>query len=181
MQRFRVIRKRAAGFLLFSNDEQIRIEYVAMKPNWLSHVQVFTQLSGVVLSCYPVGLINRGVPWWLVLCLAGTAFGLWALSHNRIGNFRIYPEPRRGAELVTTGPYRLVRHPMYTALIVMMFGIAGYNGHLVNAAGVILVTVAVISKAIREEQFLVDHFQEYRDYAAATPRFIPYAGGSLRK
>ncbi len=145
-----------------------------MKPNWLSHVQVSAQLIGVVLSCYPVGLVNRGAPWWLVLCLAGAGFGLWALFHNRIGNFRIYPEPRPGAELVTTGPYGLVRHPMYSALMVMMIGIAAYNGHLLNAAGVVLVAVAVIGKAIREERFLGEHFRGYRDYARDTPRFIPY-------
>jgi protein-S-isoprenylcysteine O-methyltransferase Ste14 len=145
-----------------------------MKPNWLSHVQVSAQLAGIALSCYPVGLVNHGAPWWLALCVAGTTFGLWALFHNRIGNFRIYPEPHPGAELITTGPYRLVRHPMYTALIVMMLGVALYNGHLVNAAGLILVTVAVAGKAIREERFLGDHFRNYREYAAATPRFIPY-------
>lgn len=145
-----------------------------MKPNWLSHVQVSAQLIGVVLSCYPVGLVNRGASWWLMLCLAGAGFGLWALCHNRIGNFRIYPEPRSGAELVTTGPYALVRHPMYTALIVMMLGIAAYNGHPLNAAGVALVAVAVIGKATREERFLGEHFPAYRNYARDTPRFIPY-------
>lgn len=145
-----------------------------MKPNWLSHVQVTTQLAGVALSCFPVGLLNRGSPGWLMLCLAGTAFGMWALFHNRVGNFRIYPEPRPGAELITSGPYRLVRHPMYTALMVMMLGVALYNGHVVNAAGFILVTVAVAGKAVREERFLGDRFRGYREYAAATPRFIPY-------
>lgn len=146
-----------------------------MKPNWLSHLQVFVQLSGVVLSCYPVGLVNRGAPWWLLLCLAGTVFGLWALLHNRVGNFRVYPEPRAGAELITTGPYRLVRHPMYTALVVMMIGVAGYNGHALNAIGVALVIIAVATKAVREERFLAVSFPEYRGYAAATPRFVPYA------
>lgn len=145
-----------------------------MKPNWLSHVQVAVQLIGVVLSCYPVGLVNRGSTWWLVLCLAGTLLGLWALNHNRVGNFRVYPEPRPDTELVTTGPYRLVRHPMYTALIVMMLGIAGYNGHVVNAAGLVLAAVAVTAKASREERFLAARFPDYEDYAANTSRFIPH-------
>jgi len=152
-----------------------------MKPNWLSHLQVFVQLSGVVLSCYPVELINRGAPWWLLLCMAGTAFGLWALLHNRVGNFRVYPEPRAGAELITTGPYRLVRHPMYTALVVMMIGVAGYNGHAVNAIGVGLVAIAVATKAAREERFLAGSFPEYQDYAAGTPCFVPFACGARRK
>jgi protein-S-isoprenylcysteine O-methyltransferase Ste14 len=145
-----------------------------MKPNWLSHVQVAAQLIGVVLSCYPIGLVNRGSAWWLVLCLAGTLFGLWALNHNRIGNFRVYPEPRPDTELITTGPYRLVRHPMYTALFVMMLGIAGYNGHVLNAAGLVVVAMAVVTKANREEQFLAGQFAEYEDYAGNTSRFVPF-------
>lgn len=145
-----------------------------MKPNWLSHVQVAGQLAGVILACYPVGLVNRGSPWWLVLCLAGLIAGLWALFHNRIGNFGIYPEPKPRTLLITRGPYRLVRHPMYVALIVMMGGVAGYNGHVLNILGLALTAVAVITKAAREERFLHARFSEYAAYARATPGFIPF-------
>lgn len=145
-----------------------------MKPDWLSHIQVSGQLVGIALSCYPVGMLNRGSPWWLLLCLAGTVFGLWALFHNRIGNFRIYPEPKPNAELVTSGPYRLVRHPMYSALVVMMLGVVAYNGHWLNLLGLVLVAVAVVGKALREERFLNARFTEYAGYARATPRFIPF-------
>lgn len=145
-----------------------------MKPNWLSHAQVALQLGGVVLACYPVGMQNRGSPWWLALCLAGLIFGLWALFHNRIGNFGVYPEPKSHAELITTGPYRLVRHPMYSALIVMMLGVAAYNGHLLNGLGFMLVIAAVTGKAVREERFLRSRFPDYDQYAGGTPRFIPF-------
>lgn len=40
----------------------------------------------------------------------------WAVWANRPGNFNIRPAPRAGARLVTQGPYRLIRHPMYTAV-----------------------------------------------------------------
>ncbi len=144
-----------------------------MKPGSLSHIQVAAQLAGVLLACYPVGLVNRGAPWWLALCLPGALFGLWALWHNRIGNFSVYPEPRDNAHLVTSGPYRLVRHPMYSALVLMMLGIAGYNGHILNLVGLVLVVVAVTTKAVREERYLQARFSGYADYARATPRFLP--------
>jgi protein-S-isoprenylcysteine O-methyltransferase Ste14 len=144
-----------------------------MRSNWLSRGQVAVQVAGIVLSCYPVGLANRGAYGWLVLSLAGAAFGLWTLFHNRIGNFRIYPEPRPQTLLVTSGPYRLVRHPMYCALLLAMLGIATYNGHALNLSGFVLVVVAVYSKAVREESFLKARFPEYAGYARTTPRFIP--------
>jgi len=43
-----------------------------MKPDWLSHAQVAAQLVGLALACYPVGTLNRGFPWWLVLCMKET-------------------------------------------------------------------------------------------------------------
>jgi len=139
----------------------------------LSHLQVSVQLAGVALCCWPVGLLNQGSAGWLLLCLAGAAAGIWTLFHNRMGNFGIYPEPRPGAELITSGPYQWVRHPMYSALILMMIGVTGYNGHGLNAGGLVLVAVAVVTKAGREERFLMERFRGYRAYAAATRRFIP--------
>lgn len=146
-----------------------------MKPNRLSHIQVAGQLAGIFLACYPVGLVNRGAPWWLALCLPGVLFGVWALFHNRIGNFSVYPEPKNHAHLVTSGPYRMVRHPMYSALILMMLGITGYNGHVLNLLGFVLVLAAVTTKAVREERFLRARFSGYADYARTTPRFLPFA------
>lgn len=145
----------------------------SIRPNWLSHGQVALQFTGIGLSCYPVGLVNSGSYGWLVFCLAGTAFGVWALFHNRIGNFRVYPEPRPHTSLVTNGPYCLVRHPMYSALLLIMLGIALYSGHALNLIGLLLVAAAVASKAVREERFLSARFPEYTGYARATPRFVP--------
>lgn len=140
----------------------------------LSHVQVITQLLGVGLCCYPVGWVNLGSTWWLLLCLLGSILGLWVLFHNPIGNFSIYPELKPNAKLIITGPYKWIRHPMYGALIVMMFGIVGYNGSGFNLIGLFLVILAVVTKAIREEKFLLQLFPKYFEYSQKTKRFIPF-------
>jgi len=138
-----------------------------------SHILVALQLIGVAISCYPVGMENRGFVTALVLCVLGGALGVYTLLHNKIGNFSVYPEPRVQAILVTSGPYRYVRHPMYVALCTMMFGIALYNGHWMNFLGGVLVTFVVLTKAGIEEQHLVRKFANYRNYADSTSRFIP--------
>ncbi|OZG75264.1 hypothetical protein BTA51_02445 [Hahella sp. CCB-MM4] len=139
-----------------------------------SHVLVALQLIGITLSCWPVGWINRGSVGWLVVVLLGTVAGLATLGYNKIGNFSIYPEPKPHVKLVTNGPYRFVRHPMYSSLFIMMVGIAGYNWHWLNAIGVGCVVLAVSGKAVMEERFLREMFSVYDEYAAKTPRFVPW-------
>ena len=137
----------------------------------LSHALVVTQLSGVALACYPTA--PQGSYAWLVVCAAGAMLGVATLFFNRPGNFSVYPEIKREAVLITGGPYRFVRHPMYCALLTMMIGIAIFNGGLSNVLGALLVAAAVVAKALREEQLLRTRFPDYAQYAAVTGRFFP--------
>ncbi|MFC1680326.1 methyltransferase family protein [Pseudomonadota bacterium] len=146
-----------------------------MQKSQTSHLLVAGQLGCVALCCYPQGWQNLGSPWWLALCAAGALLGVVVLIFNRPGNFSIYPEVREGASLITEGPYRWVRHPMYTALMLMMIGVAGYNGHTINYAAASMLIVIVVTKAFREEKLLPQVFPEYPAYARTTKRFIPHA------
>ncbi len=139
----------------------------------LSHLLVAAQLAGVALGCYPVGLVQRGPGAALGLCLVGAVLGLFALGYNRPGNFSIYPQPKAGGRLVTAGPYRFIRHPMYTSLMLMMAGISLYNGHPLNVAGAALVVIVVVTKALIEERLLAAAFPEFAAYRARTWRFVP--------
>ncbi len=53
----------------------------------------------------------------LALLAGAVALGLWTLFHNRPGNFNIRPEPKASGRLVTGGPYRYLRNPMYSAVL----------------------------------------------------------------
>jgi len=138
-----------------------------------SHLLVILQVVFLVLSCYPVGLTNTGSVYFLLLCAAGAGLGLFVLYYNRPSNFAVYPEVRVEARLVTQGPYKYVRHPMYVALVLMMVGIAGYNGHWINFAGAAGIATVVYLKSLREEDLLQQAFAEYAEYRARTARFLP--------
>lgn len=108
--------------------------------------------------------------------LAGTALllGLWALTANRPGNFNIRPVPRPGGELVRHGPYRWVRHPMYTSLLLAGAAagrLAADNGTWLAYAG--LVAVLLVKSGV-EERGLVARYPDYQDYRRGTRRFIPW-------
>ncbi len=140
----------------------------------ISHLQVAAQFTGIALTLVPVPGTPHGPAAALAACVAGAALGIATLAHNRLGNFRVYPEPKSGARLVTSGPYALIRHPMYSALLLMMAGIAAWNAHPLNLAGLALTAAAVVSKAAREERFLMAAFDGYDAYRARTRRFIPW-------
>jgi protein-S-isoprenylcysteine O-methyltransferase Ste14 len=76
--------------------------------------------------------------------------------------------------LVTTGPYRFTRHPIYTP--VCLFTVPGVIAHWTwfsALLGAIVVASALIRMSF-EEKLLVARYPEYAQYAATTPRMIPF-------
>lgn len=111
--------------------------------------------------------------------LAGAAavgLGLWVFAWNRPGNFNIRPEPRDGGRLVVGGPYRRMRHPMYSALLLGMAAVAAASPDLPRIAGWLALLLVLFGKSSMEERLLLQRWPEYAAYRARTWRFIPKPG-----
>jgi protein-S-isoprenylcysteine O-methyltransferase Ste14 len=109
----------------------------------------------------------------LVIQIAGTAIGIWALFVMGIGNINISPRVKQGAVLVTRGPYKLIRHPMYLAVLLVTWPlIIDRFSFLLITAGFIL-TMDLIIKMLFEERLLKQQFVEYEAYMRTTKRLIP--------
>jgi len=77
-------------------------------------------------------------------------------------------------QLITTGPYGRVRHPLYTSVLGLGLGLALLTAHILFVVFAILAPVGVIVRAPKEEQMLLERFGEaYRPYMQATGRFLP--------
>jgi protein-S-isoprenylcysteine O-methyltransferase Ste14 len=108
------------------------------------------------------------------LCVAGLAFALWArvtLGRNWSGVVTL----KEGHELVERGPYRFVRHPIYTGMLIMSFAIALVQSHLAGVVGVLLMFASFWIKLGREETLMLRQFPErYAAYQQRVKRIIPF-------
>ena len=113
-------------------------------------------------------------PTALSVLIMGVSIGLWALNHNKLGNFNVQPKHKEGSYLVTTGIYGLIRHPMYTSVIVMMFSFVMATPTWIEGILFILLVCTLILKAQKEEVGLSAVHPEYQAYRKKTKYFIPY-------
>jgi protein-S-isoprenylcysteine O-methyltransferase Ste14 len=138
------------------------------------------QFFGAVLLLAPVAQL-----WWPVaepvrwamagLVAAGFAFCWWARLHlGRLWSGAVVR--KEGHHIVDTGPYALVRHPIYTGLILSGFATAVARGGLVPLAGAGLIVVAWTIKARLEERLLRAELgaAAYDAYAQRTPMLVPF-------
>lgn len=114
----------------------------------------------------------------LGLVLVGAGLLLAAAGVLQLGrNLSPLPVPKSGAGLVTTGPYRLVRHPIYGGLILLAFGWALAFGGWLTFGSAIALFVLLERKAAREERRLLERFAEYGAYRRRTRKLLPFVFG----
>jgi protein-S-isoprenylcysteine O-methyltransferase Ste14 len=112
---------------------------------------------------------------WAVLTAAGLLFTWWARIHlGRLWSDWVVK--KAGHHVVDTGPYRLVRHPIYVGLIFAALATAIEKGTSFALLGVAIVTLAFYIKARREERFLRAELGEnaYDAYARKTAMLVPF-------
>ncbi len=114
--------------------------------------------------------------WPLVgVVVGGYAFCWWARLH--LGSlWSGTVTTKEGHHVVDTGPYRLVRHPIYTGLIIAGFGLAFLKLEIVPILGAVIWSLSFWVKARMEEGFLRAELgaESYDAYAAKTPMLIPF-------
>jgi protein-S-isoprenylcysteine O-methyltransferase Ste14 len=120
--------------------------------------------------------LNAGLKWILA---AMTATGLLFVWWARIHLGRLWSDwitKKAGHHVVDTGPYRIVRHPIYLGLIFAAFATALEKGTSFALFGAAILTFAFYTKARREERFLRVELGEdaYGAYARKTPMLVPF-------
>ena len=132
-----------------------------------------------MLACLAAGLLSSTHSRNGLLTLGGTVFLLAGAACGLFGavalgrNLTPFPRAGSGARLVCNGIYRLMRHPLYAALMYASFGWALFRGSWPACITAAALTLFLNAKARREEQWLLEQFPAYSDYAQRVKRFIP--------
>jgi protein-S-isoprenylcysteine O-methyltransferase Ste14 len=119
------------------------------------------------------------LPTWLRLMsvplgLIATVGMIWVHMTLR-ENFSGKLEIRDDHTLVTTGPYRWVRHPMYTAVIILFIAVFLLTANwFIGLVGIVMNVAVIVTRTPKEEAMLVETFGEpYVEYMERTPRYLP--------
>jgi protein-S-isoprenylcysteine O-methyltransferase Ste14 len=146
---------------------------------------VALQVAAILLVALAGGLGQQGrdvsfgssplVPVGWLLLVAGLALIVSGVAALRgAASFAVVPRPSAGGQLVESGPYRIVRHPVYAGLILTSLGSAAIRvTPLALLACVILFTVLDLKRR-REEAWLVERFPDYPAYRRRTRALVPF-------
>ena len=139
---------------------------------WASLAAVLLMVTGLLGQFYTGHLFGRSP---LAIGVQIAAAGLMIAARLAFGlrSFHAAANPTAGG-LVTSGPYKYIRHPIYAAVIYFVWAGALDRWSWVAIAGASAVTVSGFVRMLAEERLVVARYPEYRDYQARVRRIVPY-------
>ncbi len=165
VSRASLLRPRSHGFYRFFAWELILVLLLMNIPHWFADWAAWHQLISWVLLCACI------VPLW---------FGVQALQHRGKADARQRGEPEllgfeRTTELVTDGIYRYIRHPLYSSLFILDWGIFFKHPSWLGLVLAGVTSLLLVATARRDEAECVQTFgSAYRRYMERTRMFVPY-------
>lgn len=126
----------------------------------------------LVWLAFQRALLGTG-PVTIAIQAAACLLMIWARLTFGLRSFHAAANPTAGG-LVTRGPYRFLRHPIYSAILYFVWaGIAAHPARATILVG-LLASALLGVRMLAEEQLLLERYPEYAEYARRTPRILPF-------
>jgi len=109
----------------------------------------------------------------MLFILLSVLLAFWAIITMQKSKLRISPIPSARATLITDGPYKYIRHPMYASILLASFGLLILNFSWVRLCFACALAFVLIVKLEWEEKMLSNKFINYPEYKKRTKRLLP--------
>ncbi|MEO7835252.1 MAG: isoprenylcysteine carboxylmethyltransferase family protein [Ginsengibacter sp.] len=116
-------------------------------PHWLQLTGIFFSVAGIIISFASVVALNK--------------------------NLSAFPTPKQSAQLIQSGIYKYIRHPIYSGILFFTFGFSMYSENTLRLIIFLMLLILFRFKAAYEEKLLQDKFPNYNDYKKTVGMFLP--------
>jgi protein-S-isoprenylcysteine O-methyltransferase Ste14 len=121
-------------------------------------------------------MVTHSIAWTCAVAIAaGFLFSWWARIHlGALWSGRI--TTKKDHRVIDTGPYALVRHPIYTGILIAVYATAAVKGTVLGLVGAAIITAGAFMKARLEEDWLVRELEAdaYARYRRRVPMLLPF-------
>jgi protein-S-isoprenylcysteine O-methyltransferase Ste14 len=139
----------------------------------MSYIYVVIQSLFIIV----IGITGPAVPqnpFYLVGAIIGVFIMVWSLWTMRLSNLNVMPDLKANSILVTSGPYKWIRHPMYAGGLLIMLMLVLNHFTLLRVGYWLVLWLDLHFKLVLEEKLLAGKFPEYPAYKQRTKRLIPF-------
>ena len=133
---------------------------------------VVIQLSCIIVIFISGTALPGNVLYYFIIVLFLIP-GLWALFNMKF-RFNVAPELLPGSKIITSGPYKYIRHPMYTTVLGTTLTVVIFSFTYFLLMIWLILFITLLMKLSYEEFLLEKEFGGYADYKAKTKRIIPF-------
>jgi protein-S-isoprenylcysteine O-methyltransferase Ste14 len=137
------------------------------------YLLVSLQMLSLLYIATTASVISNNTGGLLVEC-AGIFLAIRAIYVMKINNMNITPTIKENSEMVVSGPYKVIRHPMYLAQIIAVIPLIIDYYTIYRLGAIIILAVTLLIKINYEEKQLVKHFPKYKDYTKKTFKLLPF-------
>ncbi len=148
-----------------------------MKPKNVKDI-VYVGLQLLLLLLFiidiPIYTLPNILPDFIYGFLSAIALAIFISSILKLNkNLSPYPSPKTHSKLITSGMFKYIRHPIYTALILGFLSWSLYKSSLFQLCVSLALIIVFYFKSKYEEQLLINKFEDYKSYKNNTGRFLP--------